>query len=58
MAREFAFTDPSTKRQCEEDYVSPPWFSDEEVTSSAFVTGTSGFGSADDTGGSIEIPVL
>lgn len=58
MAREFAFTDPSTKRQCEEDYISPPWFTDEDVTSSAFVTGSSGFGSAEDTGESLIIPVL
>ena len=57
MAREFAFTDPSTKRTCEEDYISPPWFLEEDVVSSGF-TGSSTAGSADDAGGDIEITSL
>jgi len=56
MAREFAFGDPSTKRTCEEDYISPPWFEEEIGYSS--ITGSSTASSADDSGESIEIPTL
>ena len=57
MAREFDFLDPSTKRFCEEDWVSPPWYLEEEITSSASGSSTQGSAEIASSGG-IEIGSL
>ena len=57
MAREFDFLDPSTKRFCEEDWVSPPWYLEEEITSSASGSSTQGSAEIASNGG-IEIGSL
>lgn len=42
MAREFDFLDPTSHRFCEEDWISPPWYLEEEITSSASGSSTRG----------------